>query len=160
VIKGISVELWEKLEDTKTMIRPIPERIKGEMAFRRGSNLRWADEHKERVSADRIINGMWEVFQYRQEEKGIETEKWMREPNDSLSIRYIDCEGYNYKPSAIMDRKAFLRFVGTMPAGREWPGYAWTTWVDKDGRCCSFYNPDLGHTLQLFAEYAEMRVEK
>jgi len=149
-------ELWEKMEDgdiakTTGSTSFKIQRLRGDLFYTASGS---------RISSGQIFDHDWELV--KKEEKEIETERWMRDDKyiyPQLSFKNARSDT-NYTPSEVMDNKSFLRWVGTMPDGSAWPGSLWSLWVNENRDWWSFYNPGDGFTIQVFAEYAEMRVQK
>jgi len=150
-------ELFEQMKE-----REKAKWCSGGYAERRGDRLVWTDESGDVALKTCIFPG-WKPI--KEEEKEIETEKWMRVQKDGDDyIRYVNSWGNEVVAHDIMCRKDFLRWVGTMPkeAHIPWPGDRWCLWFrsDEDGYHNEYYEEGAGYTIQVFAKYAEMRVEK
>ncbi len=132
----------------------------GSVAIRKGDHLLW-DNTDNDVDVYLILHGEWKLL--REEEKGIETEKWMRVNSvKDGHIRFLDPSSGNKElPTDIMCRKVFLRWVGTMPGFYEWPGDMWCVWFrENGGGWHNCYDENRGYIKKIVADYAEMRVEK
>jgi len=154
-------ELWDKMNEGDEVKIISKGRCSGDIATKQINSLVWQEEQDLRVSTDLILNEDWELV--KEEEKGIETERWERNhAHIDKAILYKASHGVSYTPSEVMDRKAFLRWVGKIPKpeGEVWPGHMWCLWFDEDGIWHYNCNPEDGYTKQVFADYAEMRVEK
>jgi len=156
-MKGMNESLWEKMKDGNKVMACET----GEIAVRKAGCLCWIGSG-DQVSTDTIITQIWQLIA--EEEKEIGTERW----EQSSAGRYPDCveyrdtHGYHHGPSAVMERKNFLRWVGTTVAGERWPENSWYIWLhERESLWWSrVYRPGDGYRKQVLANYAEMRVEK
>jgi len=152
-------ELWEKMKEGDKVVA---KRNKNYIAVREnGYHLVWDKDEREAVNANWLLSyDKWELV----EDAVVgetKTEKWMPVKTGNERIFYVPPnDDIGCTPSLIMDRTNFLRWGGTVPvAGRRWPGDRWCIWVSEDGYR-NMYDPDNAYIKQVFAEYAEMRVEK
>jgi len=137
--------------------------VGGEWAEKMGNRLVWTTERCD-VNLQYCLSAGWTLL--KEEEKEMGTEKWIPINNHTDSdILYGLCNDVvSYTPSEVMDKKTFLRWAGSMPDGYDyqWPGNRWYAWLhenEADGWNYE-YLPEKGYTKQVFAEYAEMRVDK
>jgi len=143
-------ELFEKIADGGKV-----ELEDGSVAIRKCNILVW-NNTENAVDVALILHGEWSI-PVEEEEKEIETEKWCRS-DGSLSQKLL----YNsFGPCTVMERKNFLRWVGKVPNGGTWPGDKFVIWAHENhSGFVKWRHEPHGYVRQIFAEYAEMRVEK